>query len=957
MKRKTFLILLGISAAILTVLPVLATATYIYSFTLQETGGVSYTLAPIYAAVNNTALASNKYISSSGLDTRVTSGGTELKRMLTTAGLWMLSPINASRTVTDYYTFGNTPDTAMPMILGNGGYVTVADAAALEPATNFSLQVSGNLDTTSPNYFALMNNNTNGSGTTHTINLPTGYQAGDLLIVFIGTSAATSESGWTQSFTELFDGAYLACAYKVAAGTEGTSITVTSASTCTSSCQAYAIRNYTGVPAAGILYTTTGANPDPPTLNPAFNAVNTLWLTVVADAQNLTAYPTYFTNKQTTGTTPYLNTSYAYLGSGTFKDPDVYTAASGAYGVNTVAINIKPKTIIGKADEVVVAVDPSTSGTIDAVTTGNAAYVAMLTGSSGNDQLCSIYRLRAGEKYVNLPAGTYRVTIATGSNAGSPTGTVSYVARKVSDDSIIATIGTESAASVTSHNHVAGTFTNPTTQNVYILTEFSGGDGANYIQIWQQATNVYAGGSYYNYYSGAYHETATKEQSQELDLIDTVTTATKTNVASGDQTITVRSDGTLLSIDTVGNMLYNANMENYIGTTTLEWTQIRALAQPSTTQAKIGTYSMKVTANDGTGAGDKAVTQSLPFDTSMRGKTYTVGLWVWNSTSNNQHQYLCVTDSSASWGSAVEFVKNNTWTWVTLSRTLPNDATSLTVQLDIDNGTGVNTTDYMYIDGITCVEASSVAQTTASNIPASVPLKGYGIVDTSNNWLINQNDAYSYINFVKMSVANTVIAWYEPNTMISGTTLPDRQGGDQNATITFGSSTANLTLTFTTLLPSAQSNLSSSGAGLNAGSIVSGTAIAPPQLYTELDTSKVPGGAAISEILVGADVPEALWWFPFIYIGIIILGLLAYEATQGNPMATTRQGVNSSITVQSYGYDGSLLVLAIVDEVLLILFGVLGTMGVSGMIPLFGAILFPIPAIAMIMSRKHQSWG
>ena len=113
----------------------------------------------------------------------------------------------------------------------------------------------------------------------------------------------------------------------------------------------------------------------------------------------------------------------------------------------------------------------------------------------------------------------------------------------------------------------------------------------------------------------------------------------------------------------------------------------------------------------------------------------------------------------------------------------------------------------------------------------------------------------------------------------------------------------------------------------------------PPTMYTELDTSKVPGGDAIDAILGESGTPKALWWFPFIFIGIGIIGLLVYEATQRT------------------GGEGSLLTMCIVIEVMLIFFGILGATGVSSLIPLWPAFLFPFPSSAFILSRRHVGWG
>ncbi len=113
----------------------------------------------------------------------------------------------------------------------------------------------------------------------------------------------------------------------------------------------------------------------------------------------------------------------------------------------------------------------------------------------------------------------------------------------------------------------------------------------------------------------------------------------------------------------------------------------------------------------------------------------------------------------------------------------------------------------------------------------------------------------------------------------------------------------------------------------------------PSTLYTELDTSYIPGGSIIDEILGISDTPKALWWFPFIFVGICICGLLVYDATQRT------------------GGEGSLLVMCISIEAMLLFFGILGMAEVANLIPMWPAFLFPIPATALVLSRRHVGWG
>jgi hypothetical protein len=127
--------------------------------------------------------------------------------------------------------------------------------------------------------------------------------------------------------------------------------------------------------------------------------------------------------------------------------------------------------------------------------------------------------------------------------------------------------------------------------------------------------------------------------------------------------------------------------------------------------------------------------------------------------------------------------------------------------------------------------------------------------------------------------------------------------------------------------------------GGSGSEVLTGVPLMPPQMYTELDTSKIPGGAIVDDILDQSDTPPALWWFPFIFGLIGIVALLVY-----------------GLTVKTGG-EGSLLIMCVVIESGLILFGIMGVTNTSSIIPLFPMFLFLFPAIAMIFSRKHYSWG
>jgi len=51
---------------------------------------------------------------------------------------------------------------------------------------------------------------------------------------------------------------------------------------------------------------------------------------------------------------------------------------------------------------------------------------------------------------------------------------------------------------------------------------------------------------------------------------------------------------------------------------------------------------------------------------------------------------------------------------------------------------------------------------------------GESVPSSENNWILNQGDVMPYMEYYKHTVGEIVHAWYEPNTIIEGTTLIDR---------------------------------------------------------------------------------------------------------------------------------------------------------------------------------------
>lgn len=134
---------------------------------------------------------------------------------------------------------------------------------------------------------------TSQSGTTHTIALPAGIQNGDLLLIFWtdedqNNTAPSTPSGFTQLYTSTNGDRIRRAWYKVADGTEGTSINVTGFEE-RSAHTSYRIAagTYTGTPYSNVEIG-TNSNPNPPNLSPGIGAQNFLWIAASHSEGNAT---------------------------------------------------------------------------------------------------------------------------------------------------------------------------------------------------------------------------------------------------------------------------------------------------------------------------------------------------------------------------------------------------------------------------------------------------------------------------------------------------------------------------------------------------------------------------------------------------------------------------------------------------------------------------------------------
>lgn len=279
--------------------------------------------------------------------------------------------------------------------------------------------------------------------TSHTVALPAGIASGDLLIVLFATEnlTLTWPSGWT-SFLDVNNGGKLAAAYRVANGSEGASISVTTNFGWKSAHTSYRISGYQGVPEATTA-TGSSSSPNPPSLTPAWGQAETLWLVACAgqalSAPTVESYPTNYTN----GINSVGGGSDADFSLGSARrsldaaaeDPVAFTLSGSVQWV-AATIGIRPVTASGAEATPAGQSATATAGAVGA--TGGA--VASLTGQAATSS--------AGTA---TAAGGAQIAL-TGVSAAGSTGTVGVE----SDDLVVPLTGLSATVSTGSVNVSAG---------------------------------------------------------------------------------------------------------------------------------------------------------------------------------------------------------------------------------------------------------------------------------------------------------------------------------------------------------------------------------------------------------------------------------------------------------------------------------------------------------------------
>lgn len=204
-----------------------------------------------------------------------------------------------------------------------------------------------------PQVAAVNGGNNTSASTDHTVNLPVGIEAGDLLLVFFtsdGLPTITFPEGWTKLREGTDDSSVtFACWYRIADGEEGATINVTTSASEQSAHTSYRITGYSETPEASAFNEGSSIYPSPISLTPSWGALDTLWFACEGndDRDTVVTYPTNYTD----GRNDYAN-AVGGCGVGSARrelnaeseDPGVFTL-SDSEGWVAFTVAIKPEEI------------------------------------------------------------------------------------------------------------------------------------------------------------------------------------------------------------------------------------------------------------------------------------------------------------------------------------------------------------------------------------------------------------------------------------------------------------------------------------------------------------------------------------------------------------------------------------------------------------------------------------
>ncbi len=277
--------------------------------------------------------------------------------------------------------------------------------------------------------------------TSHAVTLPSGLEAGNLLLILFvtdGTPGVTAPDGYYSQGEKNGTATQLLVSFKVIDGTEGSSLTITTTSSEQSAHLAIQLSGAAGIRLGGGATGTT-SQPNPGSFTTPWDEDDTLWIATCGWDYNrsLSAYPSNYsyglwTRANTTGGCGVAAAFREY--KATSEDPSYFTLS---YGDEWAAITIG----VCPASQVLCGMDPK-----DGAYSAGALYTEILAGLTAH-QGTSLHTIRAyaNTNVTNLKVGGFTRTDTnkfTGPGSGYSVGNVtSGAVRTITGCSVPMTTG------------------------------------------------------------------------------------------------------------------------------------------------------------------------------------------------------------------------------------------------------------------------------------------------------------------------------------------------------------------------------------------------------------------------------------------------------------------------------------------------------------------------------------
>lgn len=270
----------------------------------------------------------------------------------------------------------------------------------------------------------------NSNVSSHTVSLPSGIVAGELLLVFFrhgGTSTPSHAppSGW-GTLAQKAGTSRSSIFWRVATGSEGSTITVTTSSSIRTVHGSVRISGYAGDPEADFASTLVT---NPPSLTPSWGSAKVLWLALVTmnrSNQTITSVPSSYTSVINVANTSSGLDTYARLGlakrttTASSENPGDFTISGTAENPHAATIAIKA---IGDAAEAGKAFDDVTNKAASQClqkSSATAAFVGL--DFSSNPQAVTGVTVYGSNDQGYVNGSTPNVTITLyGKNGSIPT--------------------------------------------------------------------------------------------------------------------------------------------------------------------------------------------------------------------------------------------------------------------------------------------------------------------------------------------------------------------------------------------------------------------------------------------------------------------------------------------------------------------------------------------------------